>query len=66
MLRLATVIPLPQDLKVALRRLRANRATSLVVITTLGLVLGANTLAFSFLNEILLNPLPAISDKSAS
>jgi predicted permease len=58
------VISLPQDVKVVYRRLRATRATSLLVVATLGLVLGANTLAFSFLNEILLNPLPAIADKS--
>ena len=64
LLRVVTVIPLPQDLKIVFRRLRANRGTSALVVTTLGLVLGANTLAFSFLNEILLNPLPSIPDKT--
>lgn len=34
------------------------------MVATLGLVLGANTLAFSFLNEILLNPLPAVPNKT--
>ncbi|MEO8500644.1 MAG: ADOP family duplicated permease [Vicinamibacteria bacterium] len=53
-----------QDLKVVLRRLRRTPLTSLVIVVTLGLVLGANTLTFSFVNEILLNPLPAIPDKT--
>ncbi len=57
------VISLPQDVKVVLRRLRAGRGASLLVIMTLGLVLGANTLTFSFVNEVVLNPLPAITDK---
>ena len=53
-----------QHLKVVLRRLRKTPLTSLVIVTTLGVVLGANTLTFSFVNEILLNPLPAIPDKT--
>lgn len=53
-----------QNLKVVLRRLRKTPLTSLVIVVTLGLVLGANTLTFSFVNEILLNPLPAIKDKT--
>ncbi len=57
------MITLPQDLKVVLRRLWAGRAVSLLVVGTLGLVLGANTLTFSFVNEVVLNPLPAIMDK---
>lgn len=57
------MIPLPQDLKVVLRRLWSGRGVSLLVIGTLGLVLGANTLTFSFVNEVVLNPLPAIRDK---
>lgn len=52
-----------QELRVALRRLRKGAGTSLLVVGTLGVVLGANTLAFSFVNGILLNPLPAIADK---
>jgi putative ABC transport system permease protein len=51
------------ELKVAMRRLRKGAGTSLLVVGTLGVVLGANTLAFSFVNEILLNPLPAVADK---
>jgi predicted permease len=53
-----------QDLKAVLRRLRRGPAISLVVVITLGVVLGANTLTFSFVNEILLNPLPAVADKT--
>ena len=53
-----------QDVKVVRRRLLRSPGTSLLVIVTLGLVLGANTLTFSFVNEIVLNPLPAIPDKA--
>jgi putative ABC transport system permease protein len=53
-----------QDLKVVLRRLRKGPGTSLLVVATLGLVLGANTLTFSLVNEIILNPLKAIRDKT--
>ncbi len=53
-----------QDLKVVLRRLRRGPGTSLLIVATLGLVLGANTLTFSFVNEIILNPLPAITNKN--
>jgi predicted permease len=53
-----------QELKVALRRLRKSAGMSLLVIATLGVVLGANTLAFSFVNEIILNPLPAVANKT--
>jgi len=53
-----------QELKVVVRRLRRHAGTSLLMIGTLGAVLGANTLAFSFVNEILLNPLPAVANKT--
>lgn len=53
-----------QDLKVVLRRLRRGPGASLLIVATLGLVLGANTLTFSFVNEIILNPLPAITNKN--
>ncbi len=56
--------PLPTDLKVALRRLWAGKAQGLLVVSILGAVFGANTLTFSFVNEVVLNPLPAIADKS--
>ncbi len=53
-----------QELRVAVRRLRKGVLTSVLVVGTLGVVLGANTLAFSFMNGIILNPLPAITDKA--
>ena len=53
-----------QDLKVVLRRLRRGPAIGLLVVATLGVVLGANTLTFSFVNEIILNPLPAVTNKT--
>jgi predicted permease len=52
------------DLKVAFRRARRGPAMSLLIVATLGVVLGANTLTFSFVNEIILNPLPAITDRA--
>lgn len=63
MLRPKAVTSLPQDLSVVFRRLRAAPGVSLLVVGTLGLVLGANTLTFSLVNEVVLNPLPAIADK---
>jgi hypothetical protein len=58
------MIEASQNLKVVLRRIRRSPGTSLLVVATLGLVLGANTRTFSFVNEIILNPLPAITNKT--
>ena len=64
LLETRAMIDARQELRVALRRLRKSAGTSALVVITLGSVLGANTLAFSFVNEILLNPLPAVSNKT--
>ncbi len=52
------------ELRFVLRRLRRSPGTSLLVVATLAVAMGANTLTFSFVNEIILNPLPAIADKT--
>jgi putative ABC transport system permease protein len=46
------------DLRFGLRSLARNRSFALVSILTLGVALGANTAIFSFVNAILLQPLP--------
>lgn len=53
-----------QNVRVVFRRLTRAPGTTLLIVGTLGLVLGANTLTFSLMNEIILNPLPAIADKT--
>ncbi|MEO5761257.1 MAG: ABC transporter permease [Vicinamibacteria bacterium] len=53
-----------QDLKLVLRRLRQSPGQSLLIVATLGVVLGANTLVFSFVNGILLDPLPQVANKT--
>jgi putative ABC transport system permease protein len=46
------------DLRLALRMLRRERAFSLVVIATLALALGATTSVFSVVYQVMLRPLP--------
>jgi hypothetical protein len=49
---------MPQNLRIALRRLGKTPGVSAVTILTLALAIGANTTTFSALNRFLLCPLP--------
>jgi putative ABC transport system permease protein len=46
------------DLKLAFRQLRLNRAFALIAIATVALGIGANTAIFTVMNTIMLRPLP--------
>ncbi len=52
------MIDLAEDLRLALRTLRRRPAFSAVIVATLGLAIGANAAVFSFVDAILLRPLP--------
>ena len=53
-----------QDLGFGVRMVRRQPSFSLVVIMTLALAIGANTVIFSFANVLLLRPLPMKDDRT--
>src|SRR5579862_6944225 len=50
------------DLRYAIRGLLSNAGFAGVAILTIGIGIGANTVIFSWMRNVLLNPLPAASD----
>ena len=53
-----------EDLRYALRMLGRNPGFTAIVVLSLGLGLGANATVFSWIHNILINPLPGIKDGS--
>ena len=53
---------LGQDLRYALRGLLQKRGFAAVVILTIGIGIGANTTVFSWMHDLLLNPLPGAAE----
>ncbi|MEM7351656.1 MAG: ABC transporter permease [Acidobacteriota bacterium] len=51
-----------QDLKIALRSLAKNPVVSIAVVLALALGIGANTVAFSLIDTLLLRPLPGLAE----
>jgi putative ABC transport system permease protein len=51
-----------QDIRNALRSLRRSPGFALVAILTIGLALGMNTVAFTWMERFVLNPLPAVPE----
>ena len=49
-----------QDIRYALRSLRKSPGFALVAILTIGLAVGMNTVAFTWMERFVLNPLPAV------
>ena len=52
------------DIQYALRQIRRGKLFSLSLILLLAVGIGANTLIFSFINELLLKPLPVRDPKT--
>ncbi|MEO8564669.1 MAG: ABC transporter permease [bacterium] len=52
------------DLRYAVRSLRRSPAYTIVVVLTLGLGIGANTTAFSWMEGLVLNPFPLVREPS--
>jgi predicted permease len=50
------------DIRFAIRQLRRNPGLAAVVVLTLAIGMGANTTIFSWIREVLLNPLPGAGD----
>lgn len=54
-----------QDLRVAIRMMAKNPGFTLVVVLSIALGIGANTTVFTWMDNILFNPFPAVREGSA-